>query len=99
MNKEKMYAEKKKYVEETLANMLTPIDAFGSIKYARDFITGEEYVKVTESNGYPWFICVTGNSLSAIGQEVCTMVGHGTPTGLVRGKAAQTAVNKMFGGM
>ena len=96
---EKMYEEKKRYVEVTLADMLKPIHAFGSIRYARDVRSGEEYVKVTEANGYPWFICVTGNSLSAIGQEVCTMVGHGVPTGLVRGKAAQTAINKMFGGM
>ena len=102
MNKtaiENMYAEKKKYVEVTLADMLTPLDDFGSIQYARDIRSGEEYVKVTEANGYPWFICVTGNSESAIGEEVCTMVGHGVPTGLVRSKARQIEINKMFGGM
>lgn len=102
MNKvviERIYAAKKAYVEETLAAMLTPMDDFGSIQYARDIVSGEEYVKVTEANGYPWYICVTGNSESAIGKEVCTMVGHGMPTGLVRSKAAQTQINKMFGGM
>ena len=96
---ERMYAEKKQYVEETLAAMLTPIRDFGSIKYARDFKTGEEFVKVTEANGMPWFINVTGNSLSSIGKEVCRMVGNAQPVGMVRSKAAQVEINKMFGGM
>lgn len=96
---EKMYESKKAYVEETLKAMLAPMDSFGNIQYARDAVSHEEYVKVTEANGYPWFICVTGNSESAIGEEVCTMVGHGVPTGLVRSKARQIEINKMFGGM
>ena len=96
---EKMYAKKKEYVEDTLGAMLKPIVSFGSIKYARDITTGEEYVKITEANGYPWFICVTGNSESAIGKEVCRMVGNSIPVGLVKSKAAQIQINKMFGGM
>lgn len=102
MNKlvlEKMYADKKAYVEETLGAMLKPINSFGSIKYALDAVTHEEYVKITEANGMPWFICVTGNSESAIGKEVCRMVGENVPVGLVRNKAAQIEINKMFGGM
>lgn len=96
---EKMYAKKKEYVEKTLAGMLEPINEFGSIKYARNFITGEEFVKVTEANGMPWFINVTGNSLSSIGSEVCRMVGNRQPVGLVKNKRAQIVINKMFGGM
>ena len=94
-----MYTKKKAYVEDTLGAMLKPIIDFGSIKYARDIITGEEYVKITEANGYPWFICVTGNSESAIGKEVCRMVGNKVPVGLVKGKAAQIQINKLFGGV
>lgn len=96
---EKMYAAKKKYVEETLAAMLEPINRFGSIKYARDPRSCEEYVKITEANGYPWFICVTGNSEGAIGKEVCRMIGEVKPVGLVKTYEAQTRINKMFGGM
>lgn len=96
---EKMYAEKKQYVEKTLAAMLEPIRDFGSIKYARDFLTGEEFVKATEANGMPWFINVTGNSLSSIGAEVCRMVGNRQPVGLIKSKKAQVEINKMFGGM
>ena len=95
---DKVYADKKAYVEETLAAMLKPMDRFGSIQYARDVVLGEEFVKVTESDGYPWYINVTGNSLSAIGEEVCTMVGRGTPAGLIRTREKQRDINKMFGG-
>ena len=97
---EKMYAKKKAYVEDTLGAMLKPFDNFGSIKYARDVVSGEEYIKVTEANGFPWFICVTGNSESAIGKEVCRMVNEDEPVGYVRTYSAQTHINKtMFGGM
>lgn len=97
---EKMYADKKAYVEDTLGSMLKPMYDFGSIKYARDAVSGEEYVKITEANGYPWFICVTGNSESAIGKEICRMVGEKEPFGLVKTYAAQTHINKtMFGGV
>lgn len=97
---DKMYAEKRAYVEEILAAMLKPIDRFGSIQYARDTVTGEEYVKVVEADGYPWYINVTGNSLQAIGQEVCGMVGtgHFTPHGIIKVREKQIEVNKMFGG-
>lgn len=97
---EKMYAAKKRYVEGTLADMLEPFDRFGDIKYARNPRNDEEYVKITEANGYPWFICVTGNSESAIGKEVCRMVTGERPFGLVIAYVSQTAINKdMFGGV
>lgn len=101
MNKfvlDKMYAQKKAYVEDIIGAMLKPIYDFGSIQYARDAITGEEYVKLTESNGQPWFINVTGNSESAIGKEVCRMVGEKLPVGLVTNKSAQIQINRLFGG-
>lgn len=95
---EKVYAEKKAYVEETLAAMLEPMDRFGSIQYARDTITNEEYVKLVEADGYPWYINVTGNSEAAIGKEVCRMVCHQTPTGIIKVREKQIEINKMFGG-
>ncbi len=102
MNKfvlDKVYADKKAYVEQTLGAMLKPMCSFGSIKYARDAITNEEYVKITEANGYPWFICVTGDTEGIIGTEVCRMLGESHPMGLVRDKRKQIEVNKLFGGM
>lgn len=93
---DKMYADKKTYVEKVLGAMLKPMGDFGSIKYARDAITNEEYIKVTEANGFPWFVCVTGNSLEAIGKEVARMVCHRIPTGNVAYKEQQIVINKLF---
>jgi hypothetical protein len=95
---EQMYAKKKEYVEKVLAAALEPMSDFGSIQYARDTVTGEEYVKVVEADGYPWYINVTGNNESAIGKEVCRMVCHQTPTGIIKVREKQIAINKMFGG-
>lgn len=95
---EQMYADKKTYVELVLGTMLQPMDRFGNIQYARDVITGEEFVKVTEADGYPWYINVTGNSLQTIGQEICGMIGpgHFAPHGLVTVREKQRDINKMF---
>ena len=93
---EKMYAEKKAYVEKVIGAYLKPMSDFGSVQYARDPITNEEYIKVTESNDFPWYVNVTGNSLEAIGREVAKMVDHRIPNGNVPYKEKQKAVNKLF---
>ena len=96
---EKMYADKKAYVEKTLKAMLMPMYDFGNIQYARDTVTNEEYVKFVEADGYPRYINVTGNNESAIGKEVCRMVCHQTPTGIIKVREKQIEINKLFGGM
>lgn len=96
---EKMYADKKAYVEQTLKAMLMPMYDFGNIQYARDTVTNEEYVKFVEADGYPRYINVTGNNESAIGKEVCRMVCHQTPTGIIKVREKQIEINKLFGGM
>ena len=96
---EKMYADKKAYVEQTLKAMLMPMYDFGNIQYARDTVTNEEYVKFVEADGYPRYINVTGNNESAIGREVCRMVCHQTPTGIIKVREKQIEINKLFGGM
>lgn len=93
---EKMYAEKKEYIEKTLAEALKPVNEFGSIQYARCFLTGEEFIKLTESNGIPWFINVTGNSNSANFKEVSRALNGNFPTGYVSRKEKQIEINKLF---
>lgn len=93
---EQMYAEKKAYVEKVLWATLAPMDDFGHILYAHDAVTGEEYVKVVEADGHPWYINVTGNSKAAICKEICRMVCHQTPTGAVKVREKQKAINRLF---
>lgn len=93
---EKMYAEKKAYVEKDLAAMLRPLEDFDRIQYARDAITDEEFIKLTETIGSAYFVNVTGNDESAILKEVCRMALERNPIGLVRTTEKKRAVNKLF---
>lgn len=93
---DKMYAEKKAYVEKDLAAMLEPLEDFDRIQYARDIITGEEFIKLTETIGSVYFVNVTGNSKQAILKEVCRLALHNNPFGLIRERAKKREVNKLF---
>lgn len=93
---DKMYAEKKAYVENDLARMLRPFEDFGSIQYARDAITNQEYVKLTETLGDVFFVDVTGSSQAAIGREVCRMALERHPWGLIRTKEKKREANRLF---
>lgn len=95
---DQMYAKKKAYVEKILWAALEPMRDFGSIQYARNNVTNEEYVKFVEADGYPRYINVTGNNESAIGREVCRMVCNQTPTGIIKVREKQIEINKLFGG-
>lgn len=93
----KMYEDKAAYVKSLNAT-LVPLTDFGGIEYARNAVTGEEFIKVIDVIGGPTFVNVTGNSKSAILKEVCCMVLERTPTGLVRSIEARREINKLFGG-
>lgn len=93
---ERMYAAKKAYVEKDLAAMLKPLDDFDRIQYARDSITNEEYIKLTETIGSVYFVNVTGNSESAILKEVCRMALERNPIGLIRTIEKKREVNRLF---
>lgn len=93
---DRMYAAKKAYVENDLAAMLRPFEDFGRIEYARDAITNEEYVKLSEALGDVFFVNVTGSSEAAIGREVCRMALERNPEGLIRTKEKKRAVNRLF---
>lgn len=93
---DRMYADKKAYVERDLAATLKPLQDFGRIEYARDAITNEEYIKLTETIGSVYFVNVTGSSKSAILKEVCLMALERNPIGLVRTTEKKREVNRLF---
>lgn len=92
----KMYADKKAYIENDLAAVLRAMPDFESIKYAVDAATNEEYIKLTETLGFAYFVNVTGNSESAILQEVCRMVLQKSPTGRIMERSKMRKVNRLF---
>lgn len=93
---DRMYADKKAYVERDLAATLKPLQDFGRIEYARDAITNEEFIKLTETIGSVWFINVTGYRQSEILKAVCYMVLETHPKGLIRTRKAMRDANALF---
>lgn len=91
-----MYAGKKVYVERILAAALRPLEDFDKIEYARDAVTGEEVVKLTEAIGWAWYINATGMSEDEILKAVCRMVLKGRPAALVSTKQRMREVNRLF---
>lgn len=95
---DKMYADKRAYVEKDLAAALRPLEDFDRIEYARDAITGEEFIKLTETIGSVWFINVTGSQKSEVLRDVCRMVLEDRPAGLIRTRQRMRDANRLFKG-
>lgn len=88
-----IYEKKADYVSR-LKGVLDASKYFDDIDYARDYISGDEYIRIKTAIGDTFFINVTGNSESAILLEVSRFVNGLKPTGFVtdrerRWKAAQ----------
>ena len=92
----RMYEEKKRFVENDLAAVLREMPDFDGIKYAVDAITSEEYIKLTETLGFAYFVNVTGNDKSAILREVCRMVLQTSPAGRIFERSKLREVNRLF---
>ena len=88
MNK-KLYEERKRYVE-SLNSALAPMEDFDEIHYAREPITNEEVVKISDKLGRCVYFTVTGNSLERILKDVARIVlnselgGRFMPAGLIQ---------------
>lgn len=93
---DKMYRSKKEYVEGNLAAALKPVRDFGSIEYARDPITNEEFIKLTETIGSVWFINVTGYTKSEILKTICIMVLEKHPEDLIKTRDRMREANALF---
>lgn len=93
---EKMYHGKKEYVEKNLAAALKPVRDFDSIEYARDPITNEEFVKLTETIGSAWFVNVTGYTKSEILKAICYMVLEKQPAGLIKTRDRMRDASALF---
>ncbi len=93
-----IYNEKRQFVED-LNKTLTIDSNIRSLQYARDFVTGEEVMMIKDGTSTPYYILVTGNSLSAILSEANKFQLGLRPTGLVENRAARAEFAKMFEGV
>lgn len=90
-----IYERKADYVAQ-LGKVLNASEYFDCIDYERDFMSGDEYIRIQNSTGDPFFINVTGNSESAILLEVARFVNGIKPTGFVTGKDARRRAAQLF---
>ena len=93
--------EKKKYVE-SLHAMLAPLQDFDSIKYARNAITDEEYVKISDTLGGYAYLDVTAMDLESILKDVARVIlngeinGNQFPKSLIYDKEKLRAIVPLF---
>lgn len=90
-----IYEKKADYVRQ-LQNILDVSEYFDSIDYNRDYLSGDEYIRIRNAVGDTFYINVTGNSESAILLEVARFVNGRRPTGYVSDQDARWRVSKLF---
>lgn len=73
MNKGQIYTDKRDYVS-ALKAVLTPVQGFEDIKYARSYVTEEEYVKISDQFGNAAFLDVTGMTKAEMLKEVARVI-------------------------
>lgn len=90
-----IYEKKADYVRQ-LQNILDVSEYFDSIDYNRDYLSGDEYIRIRNAVGDTFYINVTGNSESAILLEVARFINGLRPTGYVTDREARWRVSKLF---
>lgn len=93
-----IYNEKRQFVQDL--NITHTIDSnIKSLQYARDFISGEEVLLIKDGSLTPYYINVTGNSLSAILSEANRFQLGYKPVGLVENRHAKAVLARLFEGV
>ena len=74
MNRNKEIRAREYYVNEILYNAMRPKKGFDNIKYARDSITDQEYVKISDIRGAAVTLNITAYTLEDILTDVCKVI-------------------------
>lgn len=90
-----IYEQKADYVKQ-LQTVLGVSDRFDRIDYTRDFLRGDEYIRIKNTVGDTFYINVTGNSESAILMEVARFVNGVRPTGYITNEDTRWRVAQLF---
>lgn len=95
MNSGQMFEEKRKYVE-ALSGVLKAIEDFDYIKYARSYITEQEYIKIADKLGGCVFLNVTAMDNASILREVAILVLGKVSKNCVLSTDAKRKIAKLF---
>ena len=77
MNIGQNYAQKRAYVEVLLAGVMRVMKGFDYIKYAREFQTEAEFIRIGDLAGRAMTLDVTAYSLAEIMLAVCDYIVNG----------------------
>lgn len=73
MNNGQIYTDKRGYTD-TLRAALEPMLDFDDIRYARSYVTAEEFVKISDQLGNAAFLDVTGMTKAELLKEVARVI-------------------------
>lgn len=97
MTKGMLIANKKAYVEDQLGDVLSVLPDFGSIKYAYDRITEQEYIRIADDIGSVVFVNVTASSAGELLKDVCRIVaGDNPPFGIILDTDTKRKIAPLF---
>lgn len=95
MSNGKLFDEKRKYVE-SLNDVLKVFEDFDYIKYARSYITEQEYVKVVDKVGGCAFLDVTAMSTANVLKEIAVMVLGNVPKSCIASTDMKRKIAPLF---
>lgn len=101
MNKGQVFTDKRDYID-SLRSALEPMQDFDDIKYARSYVTEEEFVRISDQLGNAAFLNVTGMSKAELLKEVSRVVlldelqGQFAPKSVITGIDAKRKVAPLF---
>ena len=90
-----VYEKKGKFIE-SLNSPLSVLRDFEAIEYARDPISGEEYIRIRDNIGQAFYINVTGDSEEIILLELAKLLVNQRPTGFITSTSTKRTIAPMF---
>lgn len=95
MNSGQMFEEKCKYIE-SLNDVLKVVEDFDYIKYARSYITEQEYIKVADKIGGCMFLNVTAMDNACILREIAVMLVNRVPKSCITSTDVKRKIAPLF---
>ena len=95
MATKQIFKEKESYIND-LNKVLKPLHDFNRIEYARNAITDNEYVKMSDIMGGCQFLDVTGMSLEDVLIHVSILVLGYFPASIIKNRESKRKVARLF---
>ena len=95
MNNGQVFDERREYVE-SFNNTLSTLEDFDYIKYARSYVTEQEYIKIADNFGGCVFLDITAMKLSNILKEIAVVVLGKVPKSCITQTETKRKIAPLF---